>query len=356
MDEEGGMKALSLAVVGAGALGRHHARILSQLEGVELLAVADPHPENGPRVAADYGVRWVADYRDLYGVLDGVVVAAPTTLHREIAAHFLERGVPVLVEKPIAADLHQAREIVRLAELHETLLQVGHVERFNPAWRAARARLVADGASPRYIRAERLAPFTFRSCDVSVVHDLMIHDLDLVLDLAGNATIERVEAIGAPVLSEHVDVVQARLVFADGLIADLSAGRIFPEAKRTMQVWSAEEVLTIDFAARTVSAWGKTDRLRYGESPLEAARQPGADIERLKQCVFGDYLTSKELPVVPGDALTAELEDFLRAIRTGAPPLVDGGTALAAMQLADQILNDARRRRAALPHSARHAA
>ncbi|MEX0704868.1 MAG: Gfo/Idh/MocA family oxidoreductase [Planctomycetales bacterium] len=346
------MNALRLAVIGAGALGRHHARILSGMEGVELCAVADPHPENGPRVAAGCGARWVDDHRDLYEALDGVVIAAPTTLHLEIGAHFLERGIPVLVEKPIAADVPQARELVRLAEAHDTTLQVGHVERFNPAWRAARP--LCD--TPRYIRAERLAPFTFRSTDVSVVHDLMVHDLDLVLDLVGSVPVERVEALGGPVLGEHEDVVQARLVFEDGCIADLAAGRIFLEAKRKMQVWSADEVVTVDFAARTVAAYGRTDRLRFGESPLEAVRQPGADIERLKQCVYGDYLSVAHPAVIPGDALTAELEDFVRAIRTGTAPLVDGRAGLAAMLLADRILADARRRRTALPHAARHAA
>ncbi|MEX0717992.1 MAG: Gfo/Idh/MocA family oxidoreductase [Planctomycetaceae bacterium] len=350
------MNRLNLAVIGAGALGRHHARIVAGLDDVELVAVVDPHPQNGPRVASEHGARWVDDHRDLYEALDGVVIAAPTTLHLEIGAHFLERGIPVLIEKPIAADLAQSRELVRLAELHDTILQAGHVERFNPAWRTARPTCDEMGDAPRYIRAERVAPFTFRSTDVGVVLDVMIHDIDLVLDLLGETPLERVEALGAPVLGEHEDVVQARLTFADGSIADLAAGRIFPEAKRTMQVWSADAVVTIDFAARTVSTYGKTDRLRYGESPLEAARQPGADIERLKQCMFGDYLSVARPAVVPGDALTAELEDFIRAIRTGTSPLVDGRTALAGMQIVDRILTDVHRRRASVPHAARHAA
>lgn len=350
------MSTLSLAVVGVGALGRHHARIVAGMDDVDLVAVVDPHRQNGPRVAAEHGARWVDDHRDLYEALDGVVIAAPTTLHLEIGAHFLERGIPVLVEKPIAADLAESRELATLAETHETILQVGHVERFNPAWTAARPLCDEMGDAPRYIRAERVAPFSFRSTDVGVVLDVMIHDIDLVLDLLGETPLERVEALGAPVLGEQEDVVQARLTFADGSIADLTAGRIFPEPKRTMQVWSPEAVVTIDFAARAVSAYGKTDRLRYGESPLEAARQPGADIERLKQCVFGDYLTVARPAVLPGDALTAELEDFVRAIRTGTSPLVDGRTALSGMQIVDRILSEVHRRRTPLPHAARHAA
>lgn len=328
------MKRLRMAVVGTGALGRHHARILSEMPGVELTAIADTNPVAGADVAAKCGTTWVADYRDLIEQLDAVVVAVPTQAHHAVAGEFLRHGVDVLVEKPIAATLRQAEELVELATAKGALLQVGHVERFNPALVAARPHL----HEPRYIRAERYSPYSFRSTDIGVVHDMMIHDIDLVLSLVP-ADVERVEAFGVSILGEHEDCVQARLTFADGCVADLSANRVSPSTRRDMQIWSADGCAHLDFAARTSVLYLPSPTLRFGTSPLERARQPGVNLEELREEIFGTYIKVHRPTVTPCDQLTEELLAFTHSVRTRERPLVDGVQAARAMAAAAQILD-----------------
>ncbi|OYW20849.1 MAG: hypothetical protein B7Z55_06695 [Planctomycetales bacterium 12-60-4] len=219
------MSRVKVGVIGVGALGRHHARILSEMDGVELVAVADAHAERGREIAAKHGARWVSDYRQLLPDVDAVSVVVPTVAHLSVAADFLRARIPVLVEKPLAHNVEAGQALVDLAERHQTLLQVGHIERFNPAWKSAAPWC----REPKYIRAERTSTFTFRSTDIGVVLDLMIHDLDLVLSLA-NSPIRSVEALGIGVMGDHEDAVQARLVFENGCVADLTASRISPTA------------------------------------------------------------------------------------------------------------------------------
>jgi len=327
------MKQPRLAVVGTGALGRHHARILANLPGAELVAVAEIDPAAGRRVAQEAGTEWVTDYRDLIGRIDAAVVAVPTGLHYTIAGHLLRAGVDVLVEKPLASNARQARELVGLARSRRAILQVGHVERFNPAFVAARARL----QSPKYIRSERFSPFSFRSTDIGVVLDVMIHDLDLVLTMVGQP-VESVEALGISILGEHEDAVQARLRFRGGCIADLAANRVSPVAKRSMQVWSRANCLQLDFAARQLSVYSPTAALRYGPSPVERARQPGANVEALRASVFGTYIATEEPAVPSHDPLTEELADFARAVALRCAPAVTGQQGLEAVELAERIL------------------
>ncbi len=327
------MNRLKLAVVGAGALGRHHVRILSGFEDVELLAVAESRADAGQAIAAQFGCRWVADYRELTGCVDAAVIAVPTFAHEEVAADFLECGVSLLVEKPLAPSAAGARRLVELAESNHCLLQVGHVERFNPALQAARPLIVA----PKYIRAERISPYAFRSTDIGVVHDMMIHDLDLVLAIADSRVLH-VEAFGVCVMGGHEDCVQARLRFANGCIADLAANRVSPVSRRTMQVWSAGGCIGIDFSTREVVHYSPGPALLYGTPPVERARQPGADIDQLKAEVFGTML-KVDRPVAPaGDALTDELRSFVDCVACQRPPLVSGRVALAVLTVADDIL------------------
>lgn len=328
------MKTLRMAVVGTGALGRHHARILSEMAGVELIAIADTNAAAGADVATKCRTTWVDNYRTLIDRVDAVVVAVPTRAHYEIASEFLRHGVDVLVEKPIAATLEEAEELAELAAGRGALLQVGHVERFNPALIAAKPHL----HEPRYIRAERYSPYSFRSTDIGVVHDVMIHDIDLVLSLVP-ADIERVEAFGMSILGENEDCVQARLTFADGCVADLSANRVSPTTRRDMQIWSADGCAHLDFAARETVLYLPSPTLRYGTSPLERARQPGANLEQLRNEVFGTYIKVHRPTVTPRDQLTEELLAFTNSVRTRERPLVDGVQAVRAMAAADRILD-----------------
>ena len=327
------MKPIRMAVVGTGALGRHHARILSEMEGVTLVAVADSNPTAAAEVAARCHTEAVTDFHELVDRVDAAVIAVPTSAHLPVASAFLSQGIDVLVEKPIALNLEQAEQLVELAEANQCLLQVGHVERFNPALVAARPHL----SSPRYIRSERYSPYAFRSTDIGVVHDVMIHDLDLVLSVV-SSRIERVEAFGISIMGGHEDCVQARLVFRDGCIADLSANRVSPVTRRDMQVWSAEGCAHLDFSARRAVLYQASPTLKYGVSPLERAREPGANLEQLRNEVFGTYIKVHEPTVTPRDQLTEELLAFTSSIRTRKTPVVSGADAAKAMAVAERIV------------------
>jgi predicted dehydrogenase len=325
-----------MAVIGTGALGRHHARILAEMPGIELVAVADMNPRAATETAQRCRTRSSSDYRELLGTVQAVVVAVPTSAHRQVAGDFLAAGADVLVEKPIAVGVDEARELVDLARRHEALLQVGHIERFSPALAAARPFL----EDPRYIRIERFAPFSFRSTDIGVVHDLMIHDIDLVLDIVG-VPVADVQALGTSILGEHEDCVQARLTFSNGTIADLAANRVSPVVRRQMQAWGPLGCVQIDFASREVVHYGRSSLLQFGATPLERAREPGADIEQLKSEIFGTFIEVLKPVVTPCDQLTEELKSFTDCVRTRQPPLVSGEAALAAMQVARRILDRA---------------
>ncbi len=328
------MDALRLAVIGVGALGRHHARILSNMDGVRLAAVADPNETQAQSVAESCGCEWTADYRTLTGRVDAVSIVVPTFLHRAVATDFLQSGIPVLVEKPLAANVTDGRAIVDLADQRGVALQVGHIERFNPAFE----RLSEFGGAPKYIRAERLSPYAFRSMDIGAVHDLMIHDLDLVLTLA-KSEIVRTEAFGACLVGGHEDCVQARLTFANGCIADLTANRVCPTARRSLQMWTDAGCVTADLHQRQLTEFRPGDALRTGALPFDLAQQTGADIASLKSQMFERFFQVTETSGSDADALTAELSSFVAAVRSGTSPVVDGHQALAALQAAAGVLD-----------------
>lgn len=327
------MSELRVMVVGVGALGRHHARILSGLPGVRLVAVAEPREEIGQPIADQFNTRWVADSREMLDGIDAASIVVPTTLHGDIAEMFLEKGIPVLVEKPLANSVAEGQRLVDLAAASNAVLQVGHVERFNPATIAARKVC----GSPRYIRAERVSPFPFRSTDIGVVHDLLIHDIDLVLDLVGSPVCD-VQAFGINVVSNHEDIVNARLFFQNGAIADLTASRVNPDARRGMQIWSPFGCVNVDLQSREVTSYSPSEALRYGRRPLELAREPGADIEQLKAEIFGRFIEVDQASVAEGDALTAELEQFVDCVRHHRKPACSGLEALDALKVADMVL------------------
>ena len=301
--------ALRVAVVGVGHVGRHHARILAELPGVELVAVADIDAGRAAEAAAANGCQSVHAPDALPGGLDAVTVAVPTEAHRRVAQPLLERGIPVLVEKPVAASLRDADALVAAAARGGALLAVGHTERYNPAVAVAR-RLIA---APRFIEVHRLAQFPGRGLDVDVVFDLMIHDLDLLLDLGG-ASPTAIEAVGVPVLSERVDIANARIRFDNGCIANLTASRISRERVRKLRFFQKDALVAVDCAAQQVDAWRVVRRA--GAAP---AIEGGA------------------LEVPPGEPLALELADFVAAVRSGERPAVDGVAGRRALALAQQV-------------------
>jgi predicted dehydrogenase len=326
------MKRMRTAVVGCGHLGAIHARLLAAREDADLVAVVDPMAESRERVAATHGCRALAEPRELVGLVDAAIVAAPTGLHAAVASPLLEGGVDLLVEKPLAATVEEARAIVIAARRHGRTVAVGHVERFNPAWRLAAER----SGFPILIEAMRTAPFTFRSLDVGAVHDLMIHDIDLVLSLEPGR-LERVEAQGIVATGGHEDAVRARLSFASGLVADLTASRISPSARRTVSLWSADAMVTADLTAKTVQVVTPSASVRDGG--YDAARVPMPERAAAKDVFFTDVLPIETVTVADANAIAGEHDDFLAAIREGRPPLVTAAAGATAVEIAARVLD-----------------
>lgn len=326
------MSRIRTVVVGAGHLGKFHARILKSLDEFELTAIVDP--AEAARVAAgeQFGVPTSADHRAWLGNVDAVVVASPTSHHRRITYDFLESGAHAFVEKPLTSTVADAEELVECALLRRRTLAVGHVERFNPAFQAVRPLF----AAPRYIECLREGPFSFRSTDIGAVLDLMIHDIDLVLSLAA-APLSGVDAVAQSVLGKREDIVHARLRFADGCIANLHASRVAPAPSRQLKIQSAERFATVDLNARTATITHVDPRLTCGEVDVET--MDTAAKTKMKESIAAEWLRVERMEVEPRDAITAELQDFAASIRTGRRPLVSGVDGLEAVRVAEQILD-----------------
>ncbi len=302
---------LRTAVIGAGYLGRFHAQKYAALPGSRLVAVVDPDPEARARLARELGVEPLADHVPLLGEVDAVSIVAPTPLHHRLARDFLAAGSHVLVEKPITSTLEEARELVALAAERGRVLQVGHLERFNPAIVAIEGLL----QRPRFIESNRLAPFKPRGTDVSVVLDLMIHDIDLVQNIV-RAPVTSIDAVGAPVFTDEIDIANARLRFADGCVADVTASRISMKTERKLRIFQADAYLSVDLQQKVLT------RVQKG-APAPAGELPQVAIE--------------ERSFEPGDALRDEIASFLHSITTGVRPAVSGEDGLRALETAIRI-------------------
>jgi predicted dehydrogenase len=322
---------LRIAVVGAGRLGGFHAQKLAAMEGVDLVAVVDPVAKARNRLAAECGATPMADCRGLADLVDAAVIAVPTRLHHSVAIELLAAGVHLLVEKPLARTLAEADELVELAQESGVLLQVGHVERFNPALTAAAAHL----REPKYVEAVRASGFTFRSTDIGVVLDLMIHDLDLVLWMV-RSPVRKVEALGLSILGGHEDVAKAWLEFECGCVATLSASRVSRDAARRMQVWSPWAMAEVDFATRTTRVTCPSETLLARRFDVDALSPE--QVEHYKTQLLEEHLPREELVGEAVDAIQLELDDFVESIRMARPPRVSGEQGRDAVAVAEQIL------------------
>ncbi len=327
------MKTLKLAVIGAGHLGRIHAKLLAEMPDVELVGIADPVASAREKVAADHHSVPIADHRELLGHVDGAVIATPTRFHHAVAIDFLAAGTPLLIEKPLTSSLAEAEELVQSADRHGALLQVGHIERFNPAFVAA-TRHVNE---PQYVEAVRASGFTGRSTDIGVVHDLMIHDIDLLLSLTGSP-LKSVSALGMAILGRHEDVAQAHLEFENGCVANLSASRVSynPAPKRQMQIWSAMGFAAIDFGSRTANIVRPSDAVMQHEVDYESLDP--TEKAGFSQRVFSDMLKIEPLEIESRNALADELRDFVDCIRNASSPRVTGRHGRDAVAVAQAIL------------------
>ena len=301
--------ALRAAVIGVGHLGKHHARILSALDGARLTAVVDTNGQRAADVAASTGSKALEDYRELFGEVDAVSVAVPTELHHAIAMPFLERGMAVLVEKPMARTVAEADAMIAAARASGATLAVGQTERYNPAV----AAIMPLVTSPRFIEVHRLGVFPDRSLDIDVVFDLMIHDLDVIGSLV-RSPVASIEAVGVPVLTPKFDIANARLRFENGCIANLTASRISRDRVRKIRFFQPDAYISIDYAAQEVEGW-------------RLVRRDGA-----RPAIEGGAL-----PVQKDEPLRREIADFIRAAREKSKPLVDGEAGRAALELATRI-------------------
>ncbi len=301
---------LAVAVVGVGHLGRHHVRLARTLPGWRCVGAFDPDRSRLETVCAEFGARPLASLDEAVELAAAVVVASPTVTHREVAGRFLAAGRHVLVEKPIAASVAEATEMVRLASEHGVALGVGHTEFFNPAVQAVLAR----SPRPRYLEAQRLSPFTRRSLDIDVVLDLMVHDLQLAQALNAGSPVVEVRAVGVPVLSPRVDLANVRLAFANGCVANLTASRVSSERVRKLRLFEPDAYHSIDYAEQSVSAYRL---LRAGAEPA---------------------IEPVEVAVEKGEPLAAEHVAFQRACRGAGGAWVDGESGTAALATAVAVV------------------
>jgi len=301
---------IRVAVVGAGHLGRHHVRLAATLPGWRCVGVVDTDAARREQVCREHGVRPLDALEEAIELAEAAVVATPTVHHREVAGAFLAAGRHVLVEKPIASSVEEARELTRLAAAHHAVLAVGHVEFFNPAVQAVLARR----PQPRYLEAQRLSPFTRRSLDIDVVLDLMVHDIQLAQALNPSVPVQEVRAVGVPVLSGRVDLANVRLEFANGCVASLTASRVSSERIRKLRLFERDAYFSIDYTEQTVSAY----RLSRG----------GAEPE----------IVPLDVPVERGEPLAAEHLAFQRACRGLDSPIVDGDAGTAALETAAEVM------------------
>ena len=302
------MDVVRIGVVGVGHLGRHHARILSGMPHVSLVGVADIDAARAQDVASQYGCTAVGGARDLLDRVDAITIAVPTEVHTEVASDFVGRGIPTLVEKPLAPSLDDANRLVALAEAHGALLATGHTERFNPAVVAAFSVI----AGPRFVEARRLSRLPDRSLDIDVVFDLMIHDLEILLAMV-DSSVTAVDAVGAAVLTDKTDLANARVRFASGCVATLSASRVSQEGERTFKVFQPDACVSVDCSARTVEVSRIVRENGTRSIQLESLRVP--DEEPLRR----------------------ELEDFVDAVRHRREARVTGRAGRDAIALAARI-------------------
>ncbi len=322
---------LRVSVVGVGHLGRAHARILSGLPGVRLASVVDVKEETAREQGEKYGVPWSTDFRKTPGDPQAVCVVVPTKAHFAVASWFLERGVHVLVEKPMAGTLEEADRLIELAAGKGLTLQVGHVERFNPILTAVREM----GIRPRYMEAQRVAPFTFRSVDVGVVQDLMIHDLDIIFSLTGGGEVVDVEAFGGSVFTDKEDLATARLIFSSGEVAHLTTSRVALHPDRKFRLFAEDSYVSMDFGKKygiLIKKGPGWDRGKLDLSKIDPSR-----IEDLWKFVYEGLLSVKEIKAKDAEPLKEELLAFVGCVRTGDEPLVTGAQGRRALAVAFEI-------------------
>ncbi|MFH0948367.1 MAG: Gfo/Idh/MocA family oxidoreductase [Elusimicrobiota bacterium] len=302
---------MKIAVIGVGSLGQHHARLYSQLYGVEFLGVCDVDKKRAEKIAKNFNVQSFSDYKELIGKVDAVSIVVPTPLHYAVAKDFLNAGVHCLVEKPITDNVSQAEELLKIANEKNVILQIGHIERFNTAVIEAQKYI----KSPKFIEAQRLGPYDPRVAHIGVIMDLMIHDIDIILTLVASKIIQ-MDVIGAKVLSKNEDIANVRLKFENGCVANISASRVSIDKFRKIRIFQDDTYISLDYAGQSLKIYRKKSDIVSSMSDIEIIKPKLKTEEPLKR----------------------ELEHFINCVKTGKQPLVTGEHGRDALEVAMEIL------------------
>ncbi|MFH1422336.1 MAG: Gfo/Idh/MocA family oxidoreductase [Planctomycetota bacterium] len=341
------MRNIRVGVVGAGHLGKIHTRVYSELPQAELVAVIDSNKMVADEVAAKYGVKPLYHHHDAIGMIEAVSVAVPTANHFTIAKDLIEAGMHVIVEKPMTKSIEESAELVSLSKKHNIVLQVGHVERFNPAILAVREYI----HNPKFIECDRISPFSFRSMDIGVVLDMMIHDLDIVLAFV-HSNITEIEAMGVNVLGPLEDMASARISFENGCIAYLRASRISRKRMRKIRVFQEDSYISLDYSAQKAQVYKKGEQ--FTVEKLAELRESLPSAEEAQKFIFGNLLNVHEINVEPDEPLKIELESFLQSIIEGKEAVVSGDVALKTMEITSLILESIKQRKRICPNAQSH--
>jgi predicted dehydrogenase len=318
-------------------MGKLHARVYSQMPQVRLVGVYDADKDAAQAAAAEYGGDAFDSAEHFAEQVSAVTIAVPTNAHAAVAEPFLRRGIACLIEKPLAGDVEEAKQIVGWSREHNAVLQVGHIERFNPAIRAMQRLEIR----PRFIEVTRISPLTFRSIDVGVVLDMMIHDIDIVLMLACSP-VQRIDAVGVSVIGDVEDICNARITFENGCVANMTASRLALKTERRMRVFSADAYVSLDYQKRYGLVARRTPNISAIRGAITKIR--AGEIDDLSQLNFAELVNVEELQIDDVEPLRAELESFIDAATKKSEPIVTGEDGLAAVELATKIVQ-------AIPHT-----
>ncbi len=330
------MEKVKVGVIGVGHLGKHHARVYSQIPEAQLIGIHDTDSGKAQKVAAEFNTRYFDDLNDFLKAIDAVSLVVPTTFHYSLACDVLGCGKNLLVEKPIAETVKQAEELVSLARTKKLILQVGHIERFNPAFKAIESLEL----EPRFVESHRLAQFNPRGTDVAVILDLMIHDLDLILSLV-KSEVRRIDAAAVSVISDSEDIANARLTFANGCVANITSSRISARPLRKMRLFQKNSYVSLDFLERSVEIY----RLVDTNSVSEGEKEQKTVVGNLPTGEVGKTIIYEKPEIEKGDMLTSEIESFLDAVKNRAKPKVSGEDGKRALEVALEIVNKAKEHR-----------
>lgn len=343
-NESSSQRPLRCGVVGVGRMGRHHARVYAEMDGVELVGVVDTSIERAREYAQKFGCRAFTSEKELIEAgIDAVSIAVPTTFHLSSAEPFLKAGVACLIEKPLAQGAEEAQKIRKLAEKHNTCLMVGHIERFNPIMRAMQSATedTGEAITPRFIEVHRVSPMTFRSIDIGVVMDMMIHDLDVVLMLMGGCEPDEIQASGVAVVSEFEDLCNARLVWnlseeqgGGQCVANITASRLAMKTERVTRITGENGYIKIDYGAKTGTLIRRTANEHQMREVRDQLRE-GADLTDMD---WTELVNIEPLQIDDGEPIVKEIEAFLDAVRTGEQPAIDAEAGFVNVRTAERIV------------------